>query len=197
MKTKITRFMCAAGMLLAVSCSNVVVKQPAGDKIPKLKQEQWAGTWRGPDNFRGVSRIKDAKQGLIELKSLEKNEDGTEEEPLTLAVREMGDRVIVTALDGTKLAKPGPFYRAVISDEFAAFFPVKEDLIREAVKQGTITGRELSRTGDDITEGAKVVEIDQFGSAEAAKLLPAGISDYAACFEPDPAYVLVREKKEK
>ncbi|HEX2747204.1 MAG TPA: hypothetical protein VHM91_04325, partial [Verrucomicrobiales bacterium] len=61
-------FVCGLSVATFTGCSTVTVKQPAGDKAAKLDPEIWEGTWRGPDNFRGVSSIKDPVKGLIEFR---------------------------------------------------------------------------------------------------------------------------------
>lgn len=192
MKTS-AAFLSAVCLVLGFSsCSNIMVKQPAGDKVPELKAEVWEGTWLGADGFRGQSLIVNAKEGIVEIKSLEE----PDEKPAVVKVRELGSRVVVTAVDKDDPKGPAPFMRAAVSDDYAAFFPIKEETFMTAVKNGKLRGKiEVKKYGPDNSGERSEAVLESLTGAEAKGISVAAAEDTAALFEADPALVLVREKR--
>jgi hypothetical protein len=173
-------------------CSTVNIKQPAGDKAMTLEPEIWEGTWRGADGVRCVSKILDPAKGLIEIGS---SSPGEKEETFYLAVHELNDRLVATAVPkpGEKIRNEGVgFFRIAIADEHVALFLPVERIFKGAVAKGTIAGMILKAKNQNDRD---VIILDKFGAAELDKLPLEKKGSVLECFDPDPALVFVKEKK--
>jgi hypothetical protein len=184
----------AAAGLLFTGCSAVTVKKPAGDKTANLDPKVWEGIWRGTENFRGASTIKDPAKGLIEFRSLDPKEA---KDHVTLIIRELGDRLVATAV-GKSNEENSAFFRIAVTQDHVAAFSPRLDFFKEAVASGKIAG-EVRKSGGNGDKNRnfgpqELVILDQFGASEVNKLFPEGQRNAAVCFDADPDFVLVREK---
>jgi len=195
MKALRCTFAFAAVGLLFPGCSAVTTKKPAGDSVAKLDPAVWESVWRGPDNFRTVSTIKDPAKGLVELRSLDPKES---KDRLILTIRNLDGRLVATAsgkADATGMA----FFRIAATPEHVSGFAPRLDLFKEAVASKKIEGevRQSETKVGDKTKNSPVqtlVILDQFGSAEVNRMFPEGQRNVISCFDPDPDIILVREK---
>jgi hypothetical protein len=176
-------------------CSTVTVKKPAGDKVAKLDPAVWEGTWRGADNFRGASTIKDPAKGLVEFRSLAPDE---KKDTVTLTIRELKDKLVAT-VTGKQGEESTAFFRiAATEDHITAFLP-RLEFFKEAVASGKVAG-EIRKTGANPDKDRKPaapdsVVLNQFGAAEVDQISLPNKGSAVECFESDPGMVLVREKK--
>jgi hypothetical protein len=197
MKSYAFRFAAVLGAVAALltGCTTVVVKKPAGDEVPVLDPKIWEGTWRGSDEARCVSKIKDAAQGLVEVRSKSPGED---EETFHLKIRQLKERLVATAVPGPGESVPADagaaFFRISITEDYVALFVPREALFKDAVQSGKIAGyfREGDRSKNQLAQN--MTTLNQFGGAEVDKLPLANKDSCVECFEPDPVLVMIRLK---
>ena len=195
MKTIVRLFaVCSCAVSMLAACSTVNVKQPAGDKAATLDPEKWEGTWLGADGLRCVAKIADPAKGLLEIRS---TSPGDKEEVSYLIVRELKDRLVATvaAKPGEKIPEESGagFFRIAMADEHVVLFMPRGELFSKAVTNKQIAG--TIRKADKSNQiDRDLTVLDKFGSAEVDKLPLAKKGSVLECFDPDPAFVVVREK---
>jgi hypothetical protein len=192
-----------ASLLLSVTtlafngCNIVTVKKPAGDKVARLDPKIWEGTWRGADNSRGTTTIKDQAKGLVEFRSLAPDE---KKDSVTLTIRELKDRLVATAAG--KAGEEAAFFRIAATEDHIAIFAPDFKVFREAVASGKIAGEVVKSKfslvppdKDRKPETQESIILKQFGAAELAKMDLHSPGSATECFSADPDMVIVREKK--
>ncbi len=82
------------------------------------------------------------------------------------------------------------FLRVAITDDHVVLFLPDEKHIKQAVETGRISGTVRKPERKQNQMGGDRTLLEQFGAAEADK-----IGGVLACFEPDPAFVLIRDDR--
>lgn len=173
--------------LVLCACQSVTSKKPVGDKPAVLKPEVWNGKWKNGNGSFVATRVKDARLGILELKTITPWTKPKAGEPKTedLQIRMLGTHVIANEDE-----HPGYQFARVANDGthivvFYADIPVFIKLI----KQHKIAGK-LEKNQDGKPDGSCTVE--GFTERDYQRLKDEGF-DVRSLFKEDPELVYTRD----
>jgi hypothetical protein len=173
--------------LALCGCDTVTSKKPVGDKAAELKPEDWNGKWQDGKGTFVVTRIKDAKSGIVEAKYIQpwtksKPGDVTTDD---LLVRKLGAEVIANRgdINGYEFGRV-----AADGSHLLVFYP-DTPVFLKLIKRHMIAGR-IDRDKDGKPTHSCTVE--EFSERDYQRLKNEGF-DVRSLFEEDPSMVLTRD----
>jgi hypothetical protein len=183
---KIARFLpLLAALALCSGC--VTSKTPVGDKAPALDPKVWNGKWRSGDGGTVRTRIKDARLGIVEMRTrppLPKQGETHE-----ILVRSLGPLVIANQKIGDPHAVAYQFGRVAIDNTHLVVFNADESVFAKLIKRHQVAGQ-LDKDKHGKLTGSCTIE--GFSGKAYRRLKKEGF-DVRSLFKEDPSTVLVRD----
>ena len=188
MRTKIVRFLPLLAALALCGCNSVTSKTIVGSKAAVLDPKVWNGKWRNADGSAIATRVKDAKLGIIELKTFQpwtKLAPG-EMETADVYLRTLGPEVVANEQQG---AGGGyGFERVAVNGDYLVTFDADEHVFAGLIKRHKIKGT-LERDKNGRLTGSCTIE--GFSERDYQRLQKEEF-DVKSLFGENPAKVFVR-----
>lgn len=139
-----TLFVCALLMTSSAGCKVAFSTGPMGLEPVSLKPEEWNGWWSVPGNpGHAVARVVDAGNGILEIGSVQSNDQGLSLKTMKLYLRKAGEwEFLSTEAED----KPGQFlwWRIKRSGNVVVLWPPNWDRLAGLVKAGKLPGKQVS-----------------------------------------------------
>jgi hypothetical protein len=188
MKMKFFPWLPALAALVLCGCNTVTSKTIVGGEPAVLDPKIWNAKWQNADGMAMSTRVKDAKLGIIELKSFRpwtKPEPG-EQQTVDIHLRLLGNEVIANEQQGA--GGDYGFQRVVASANYIVTFDPNEKVFARLIKRGEITGK-VERDKNGKPTGSCIIK--GFSGRDYQRLKSEGF-DVRSLFNEDPAQVFVR-----
>lgn len=137
-------FACALLMTSSGGCKVAFSTGPMGLEPVSLKPEEWNGWWSVPGTpGHAVARVVDPEKGILEVGSVQSNDQGLSLKTMRLYLRKGGGwEFLSTEAED----KPGQFlwWRIKRSGNVVVLWPPAWDRIADLIKQGKLPGKQVS-----------------------------------------------------
>ena len=149
MKPVIARLTTSLAICLLLSaCPETTVSDSFGTAPVRLKEADWDGNWRPADEGKELFtfRVKDAAQGVLELRETAPKDPKKKPEIFSLTLRQIGaktdDRLHLGILKDTGKTDDGtPHLIRPSKDDVFILWAIDHEAVTAAIKSGELQGR--------------------------------------------------------